>query len=547
MSPARRNAPAPTPSIKLSTWLPTGFVLLAGMAAYAAVSANALNNAGLSFDEVGYLIKAWWYISGAVIPFSAADAAPTLPVFPFGLGVLQTQIGLAATAARSAMIVLGFMNGVLLYFLCRKLTANSLASAAAVLIFIGSPATSYSFSIVSPVVVVSLLHTIALWLAVLSVGRPQVWRTIIMGAVLATIALLSLDMALPVLFLLVLFMAATGSARWVHGAVMVAVIAAIIGATIVVLPDQFTAFLLNHPLVALLQKLTGLGPITPAIFPPTPNYSALRIIEDAYEAVLLPYGGTLMLCLLLIALTLRGPRVFWIVPIYFLAALAALVVFQTPACDVCMVSAVSQVSAMGALGVAMALAFLARLVRQQKLASAPLMIGGAFLALALNTFAPVLANRDALHSFPAEMMKQPRPGAEQEDIATLMRFIGQNVPPGAEPILLLHKLPALSYAAHMAGRRFPAVSINPLAALRPVPSSLSGTRREAALAAIERNGGWTGEALRRWIERDYELILIQDGAISMDPTTAGILGTSFDAAATTEYRGSKLTLYKRKG
>ena len=144
------------------------------------------------------------------------------------------------------------------------------------------------------------------------------------------------------------------------------------------------------------------------------------------------------------------------------------------------------------------------------------------------------------------MLKQPRPGAEQEDIATLMRFIGQSVPPGSEPILLMHQLPALPYAVHMAGRRFATLSIQPLASLANVSVSLTEARRESASAAIEQSGGWTAETLRRWVERDYELILWQEGAVAIEPATATLLEANFEAAATTQYRGSTLTLYKRK-
>ena len=284
MRPSRRNAPAATSPNKLIIWLPVGFVLLAALAAYTAVASNAITNAALGFEEVGYLIKAWWYITGAVMPFSATDAAPTLPLFPFSLGALQTQIGLTAPAARIAMVLIGLLNAVLLYSLCRKLTANSLASAAAVLIFIGSPATAYSFTVVSPIALTSLLVISALWLLVFRVGRPKVWRSVAMGLILTAIMMLNIDMALPALFLLIVFMAAVGSGRWVHGAIAIAVIAMIIGVCVFALPDQFSVFLLHHPIIAPLLDLAGLGQMTPAVT----NFNMSRIAEDAFEGVLLP-------------------------------------------------------------------------------------------------------------------------------------------------------------------------------------------------------------------------------------------------------------------
>jgi hypothetical protein len=543
-SPARSHMTSKTragskPTIGLATWLPVAFVALAAAAAYAAVASNALVNARLEADEVGWLIKAWWYISGAIAPYSSVDSAPTLPLFPFGLGAIQTLIGLDVTAARSAMIVVGVANAVVLFLLCRKLTGNVLTSTAAVLIFVGSPSTSFSFSTTSPIGIASLLHLGAIWLLVLSVGRPALWRSLLLGAIFGALLLLSGEMAIPILALFVVFMAAVGKARWVQGAIVVAVVAVIVGACVALLPDQFTAVLLNQPAPAFVRGLIGMGaPV---------SLDALRIGQDLYEGVLLPYGGTLLLCVLLIALTWQGPRVLWVVPIYTLIALLGLIVFRAPGCEACAATAPSQISAVAALAAAMTLAFLARVARQNKLASTPLVIGAAFTALALNTFAPLMATREALHSFPAAMLMQSRAGAEQDDVAALMRFVGQNVPTGSEPILLVHRLPALPYAVHMAGRRFPAVSLNPIASLRAAPAAATGARREAALAAIERGGNWTGETLRRWVERDYELIIWQEGALNVDAATADLLAANFDAAATTDYRGAKLTLYKRKG
>jgi hypothetical protein len=526
------------PTHSLATWLPVAFVALAAAAAYAAVASNALVNARLEADEVGWLIKAWWYISGAVAPYSSADSAPTLPLFPFGLGALQTLIGLDVTAARSAMIVIGVANAVVLFLLCLKLTGNVLASAAAVLFFAGSPSTSFSFSTTSPIGLASLLHLGAIWLLVLSVGRPALWRSLLLGLIFGVILLLSTEMVIPSLALFVVFIAAVGKARWAQGAIVLGVTGIIVGAFIALLPEQFTTVLLNQPVPTFVRGLIGIG--APM------SFDALRISQDVFEGVLLPYGGTLLLCVMLIALTWQGPRVLWVVPAYTVIALIGLTIFRAPGCEACAAMAPSQLSAVAAIGAAMTLAFLARLARQHKLAGTPVVIGGAFAALALNTFAPLMATRETLHSFPAAMLMQSRAGAEQEDVAALMRFVGQNVPTGSEPILLVHRLPALPYAVHMAGRRFPAVSLNPTASLRAAPAALTGARREAALATIERGGNWTGETLRRWVERDYELIIWQEGALNVDVATAELLSANFDAAATTDYRGAKLTLYKRK-
>lgn len=522
--------------------LPSLIIILAGLGAYASVASTTVVNGLLNFDEVAYIVKAWWYISGVVMPFSASDASPVMPVYPYALGALQKFIGLSAETARIAMAALGVLNGVLLFLLCRKLTANALASAAAVLIFLGSPATSYSFTIATPIAVVSFLHLSALWFLVLGLGRPRWWLTIAMGVVLTAMSLSSSDMLIPSLMLAGLFIAASGRGRALQALILIATIAALMVGAVYLLPDPFTAFLLSQPIPLLILNLAGLAPVGA---PAMPSYDAVRISQDLIEGAVLPYGGTILLCLILFVLTLKGPRVLWVIPFYFITALLALMVFRTPGCEACVATAPSQIIAMGAIGAAMALAFLARRRRQNNGSGGPVIIGGAAFALALNTFGPSFAMREPLQFFPAEMVKQARPAAEQQEINALMRVVGENVP-GTERVLILHKLPSLPYAVHMAGRRFPAISLNPLAGLRSLPASVTGTNRETMLAVIERTGGWTGETLRRWIERDYDTIILQENILALDAASTETLGTEFDVIATTDFRGAKLLFYKRK-
>ncbi|MSO96650.1 MAG: hypothetical protein EXR11_00310 [Rhodospirillaceae bacterium] len=545
MNTSNRNANRASAGSSLAAAWPAALLILAGLAAYAAVASNTIMYSRLEFDEVGYLVKSWWYVTGALKPYSAADSSLTMPGFPFGLGGLQIAMGLSATAARMAMVGLGLMNGILLFLLSRKLTANPLAAAAGVMIFLGAPATAYSFSTATPVALISLFQIISLWLLVMGLGRPKIWLSLVMGLVLAAQLMCSSDMVVPVLLLILLFFAAAGRGRWLHGPIVLIVIAAVIAATLYVFPDQFTTYLLNQPIVLVVRDLTGLAPIGRGLPPPMrPDYDIARIQQDLLEGVLMPYGGTILLGVLLIALTLRGPRVLWIPAIYVIVSLASGAVFLLPGCDTCAATAPSQVIVAGALSAAMALAFLSRWRRQHQGAGSPLVIGGALAALTINTFAPGLATRDVMHFFPAATMKQTRPVAEQRDIPALMRFIGQNAS-GTEPILLLHKLPALPYAVHMAGRKFPAASLNPAAQFR-APAA-SDSQREAALAAIERGGGWSDATMKRWVQRDYDMILWQDGVLPPDNETSELLGQLFDVAGTTEFRGAKLTLYKRKG
>lgn len=540
--PRRVPQPAPKPA-RPNVVLPAGFLIVAALASYAAVAYNAVINGRLGADEVVYLIKGWWYITGSLMPFSTADASPTMPTYPFALGALQNAIGLSLFNARVAMAGLGALNGLLLFLLCRKLTANTLASAGALLVFLGAPATSYSFTTVTPVAFVSTLQLAAAWLLLLGLGRPKIWLTLAMGLVLGVLPLTSSDMTIPALLMAVLFVLATRSAWIKYGLPVFVVMAGVIAAALYVLPEQFSTFLLDQHLPQLLLHFAG---VMPSLMTDTQTYDVARIAGDVIEGVLFPYGGTIIMCIVLFGQTLSGPRVLWAIPFYFVLALAAVTVFRAADCEACVAMAPSQVSAVGALGAGLALAFLARWRRQNQGSGTAFMVGGAVFALAVNTFAPGLSLRENLHYFPAEMLKQSRPAAEQQDIAALMRVVAENIP-GSERVLLLHKVPALPYAVHMAGRRFPAVSLNPLETLRIVPTSMGASQREAMLAAIDRSGGWTAETLRRWIDRDYDAIVMQEGILNLDQTTVEMLDANFEIAASPDYRGAKLIFYKRKG
>ncbi|MBL8631404.1 MAG: hypothetical protein JNM81_17345 [Rhodospirillaceae bacterium] len=521
--------------------IPAIILLIAGLGAYAAVAFNAVMNGRLDFEEIGSLIKGWWYITGTLQPFGNGDTATMLPAYPYALGALQKFAGLSITNVRFAMVGLGIINGILLFYLCRKLTANTLAAAAAAFIYLGSPATSYSFSTATPIAFAGFVFLLGVWLLMLSLGRHKPLFTVLMGVVLATLTFTASSMWIAVVLLALVHIAAVGRARLLHAVLLIVVTAGLIGGAVYTLPEPFTTYLLQQPPAVMVLKLLG-QPYT--ALPVLADMSLERLAQDAIDAVLFPYSGTILMCVLMFGLTLSGPHILWVIPYYLAFTLIGIVVLRAPGCETCAATTSSQVISLGGLATAVALAFLSRWRRQQSGAGSPLVVTTATIALALNCFAPALAMQDSMRFFPVEMFKQPRPAAEMQDVNALMRVIGEHVP-GNELVLLLHRVPGLPYAVHMAGRRFEPVSINPMTELRSVPATLTGQQREATLASLERSGHWSGETLRRWIERDYDMIILQDNLLVLDDATTAALG-SFDAVAVADFRGVKLTIYKRK-
>src|SRR6185295_18335465 len=102
----------------------------------------------------------------------------------FQLGYWQELVGVGQFWGRVMSIGLGVVNGLLVFAICKRLTANSTAAAAAVFVFLATPATAFAFASATSAAMVSALHLLAIWLLVISVGRPRPWATILFGLLL---------------------------------------------------------------------------------------------------------------------------------------------------------------------------------------------------------------------------------------------------------------------------------------------------------------------------------------------------------------------------
>ena len=64
-------AQSETQSRRAARVVPMVLTLLLAAAIYGVMTANAFHNGSVSFAETFYLIKSWWYVSGAVAPYTA--------------------------------------------------------------------------------------------------------------------------------------------------------------------------------------------------------------------------------------------------------------------------------------------------------------------------------------------------------------------------------------------------------------------------------------------------------------------------------------------
>jgi hypothetical protein len=532
--------------------LPAIALLLGGAAAFVALSLNVSGNARLTTEEAGGLIRALWYASGAVRPFSSADAANAMPLYPYLVGLWQSAFGADPLVARQLSIILTVVDAALLFTICRRLTANTQVAAAAVFLFLVTPAAAYFHATAVPVAALTLLHLTAILAIVHSLGRPRLWLSAALGLCFAGMILIDRDALASVLFLGPLFIVAVGRRRAPQAAVLMVVFGGVIGATAALFGERWLDVLRWGPVMAPIWQAVGLAPRAFALIEANTREGAAAAISVPrnltsiiIDSIVLPYGAAICGALLLFAVSGRALRVLWAVPLYVLWLIGARVISVLSGRGEDLIQFAAGDLAIAALGCALTLAMIWKAARDSGLTGSVIVIGGALLITAANTFAPALATAPDRQFFPAPMLKYPGPQAEALDLRKLEDFIAKNTVAG-DALLILHDLPAAPLAATLAGRRISAQSIAPISAYRTLKAGLAGPEREATLAAIEGQGFWTDETMTRWIERDYDAILVEDGLkiSGREKIDAGL--NSFERIGAISVAGRQLTLYKRK-
>lgn len=537
--------------------LSTAILLLGAALVYGVIAFQAVVHGHTSAEEASYLIRSWWYTNHTVAPYTATDATGRMPFYFYQLGFWQQLAGLGEVSSRWVSVALGLVSGLLLFAICRRLTANTLVAAAAVFMLLATPATIVAFATATPAATVSALHLAAIWLIVSSMGRPRPVMTVLMGALLAVLYFYQQHMLLSVIVLAPLYIAAIGRKRAIHTAILVAGMAAVSAAVILSFPERLGQYALRLPVISpslgelgvlapnftLIDRGT-VGPLT--MGPAFDRFSAVTLLD----AFILPYSGILLLALLLFVFA-RGPlKVLWIAALYFFWLALSHYLAALGYCADCIASYAPTFSAVGALAAALALAMMGHRLRSSGVPTTPLVVVGAAVAVALNAFAPNAATLAPYKSFPIPLITAAGPATEWSDMETAARWISANAP-AREPVLALHSLgreniAGLPYAIFLAGHMLPAQSIDPAGTKRSLSPRLSGTAREAVQAALEEETLWSDETLARWIGRDVDVIVFQlDKSIDQRAQLAAI-AARFDLASTTSYKGATLQLYRRK-
>lgn len=188
--------------------------LVALLASWLALSAVSVLRQGTWPDEVYYILKSWWYVGGAVKPYSAEDATYYQPLIFYTIGAWQWIVGNGIVATRSLTMLLTGVNIALLAWLLRRLGSSVWPIAVAVIIFALTEDSIFYFSSVSPYALAVCLQLTALHL-LLSMNRSAKWRlALAMGAVLTAIYLLRINLILFIALALAITWVRAGKDRW---------------------------------------------------------------------------------------------------------------------------------------------------------------------------------------------------------------------------------------------------------------------------------------------------------------------------------------------
>src|ERR1700744_4636367 len=136
--PSRRRGTVTTMEISIADRRFRAFgvaLLVAALVGWFALSILAVMRQGTWSDEVDYVIKSWWYVSGAVKPYSSDDATWYQPLLFYVVGGWQWVAGHGLAASRVLTMLITGGNIALLAWLLRRLGCGVWPITAAIVIF----------------------------------------------------------------------------------------------------------------------------------------------------------------------------------------------------------------------------------------------------------------------------------------------------------------------------------------------------------------------------------------------------------------------------
>jgi len=527
-------------------------ILAAAYALYVALGIYGVLYGRTWIDEITYVIKSWWYVTGAEKPYSDADATWYMPLYFYQLGWAQQIFGQGHITGRVMSAVLGACAGGLVFLICRRLALSAPIAALAVALFLLDPTTTYYFTGATPIATVAFLLLLAVYAVQRAPEAPPV-LSFGLGVLFAVLYFYRQNMVLALAVLAPLYLWQAKRHRWFHGALLLLGFALVAAPILAFFPAKLALYAIRLPVITPLLHHLGLLPDT------------LRLIQDATEsrysldidvmrlswrdpvnAFLLPFLGTNLLALAVFALY-RSERFLMLVPAFYFFLAATHYLGSAGYCSACILTYTSYFVGLGAVAAALALDVVWR--RSGKFAVPAAL---AFGALALNAFGPALAVNDASgapslwKNFPLPLL-QPNGGLPDLVVTERLTGILDMAVPDAKRILVLDDQPQLAYAVARSGRTLPVQGFNLRQSYRRLRADLPETERAGIIRLLAAESLWTDAMLLGWLDDPATgAVLLQPGAVDLPPEARTRLMENFRQTANVVVLGRTVGIYLRQ-
>jgi hypothetical protein len=189
-------------------------VLLFVLLCWIALSVRAVLWEGTWSDETSYILRSWWYVSGAVKPYTAEDATWYQPLIFYAMGAWQWIFGHGVVSARSFSLVMTGINIGLLASLLQRLGCTVWPIAFAIVVFVLNEDSIFYFNSATPYAVSICLQLVALHLLLQMKNNASFAVAIAFGVVLTMAYLLRIDSVAFIALSFAIAWVRAGRDRW---------------------------------------------------------------------------------------------------------------------------------------------------------------------------------------------------------------------------------------------------------------------------------------------------------------------------------------------
>ena len=494
-------------------------LLVAALVGWFVLSVVAVMRQGTWADEVGYVIKSWWYVNGTVKPYSAEDATWYQPLLFYTIGAWQRIVGHDLVASRWLTMLITGGNIALLAWLLRRFGCGAWPISAAIVIFALTEDSIFYFSSVSPYALAIFLQLAALHLLLSMNGKASLKLALAAGAVLTAAYLLRINLIVFIALALAIVWVRAGKDRWRVYACSAAIVAVtwsllallwghrfiyismwlpVVTDWLVhagVLPDFYPNLRVATTGTLVVDRQPGLAGFLGYVF----GWEMLRDWILMHHAI--PIGAALFATIM--ASVRRIPNRGW--TLLFALSFWAMMLYHhlggQSFCPICIQGYANYFDFLAALAGGLALQGLLQpsasgLAKATVICLVAASVAGAVLqSWSLTGVNRLPSIRNRADSLPAEV---DRAGAAMKTL----------LPPGTV-VGIVGVDPRIPLALQEADVRIPPVFLTLSSTYRKLNEGLTPELQASTIAELADLSAWTDATARQWIENDFDWLVVQ--------------------------------------